>query len=268
MSQSRFRRLHGIGNIIMLLPVLRRLAETSGGRVVLETREEWAHALSALVPAIEFTDSREPGALDLDEMTRGMSPSAHRTDEFARLLGVEGPFRPEVFSVPAPWREKYRKYTGSVILAPEAGHDARQWPVEYLEKLALQLTGEPLVIIGLDRCPDLRSDFDLRGELSIEDLVGLLSVGRALIAMDSGALHLAMSVELPAVAIFSGIDPDFRIRPSQRVNVLQADMDCSPCNKEETCNGLYPCLARIGPELVVRKLRELDGLNGREITRV
>lgn len=264
----RFRRLHGIGNIVMLLPVLRRLAGTSGDTVVLETRQEWARALSVLVPGIEFTVERGPGAIDLDEITKGMLPAGHRTDEFAGLMGVEGPFEPEVFHVPSSWKDKFQKYSGSVIFAPEAGHDARQWPVEYLQELSQRLKGEPLALIGLGKGQALQSDFDLRGELSIEELIGLLSVGRALITMDSGALHLAMSVGLPSIAIFSGIEPDFRIRPSQRVSVLQAEMDCCPCNKNETCRGEFPCLGRIRPEIVLDKLNELDKLEGREITRV
>jgi ADP-heptose:LPS heptosyltransferase len=263
----RFRRFHGLGNIIMLLPVLRKLSESSGP-VVLETRREWATMLSVLVPGIAFTDEASGDALDLDELTKGMVPKGHRTDEFAELLGVEGPFSPVVFEVPEAWREKFHEYSGSVVLAPEAGHDARQWPRENLRELSARLKGGPLVLIGLEGGDGLSSDHDLRGRLSIEDLIGLFSVARALITMDSGALHLAMSVELPTIAIFSGIDPGFRIRPSQRVSVLHADMDCCPCNKNETCDELYPCLARIRPELVLRKLSELGTLQGREILRV
>lgn len=266
---KRFRRLHGIGNIIMLLPVLRKLSEASGpGSVILETRKEWASMLSVLVPGIVFTHESTEGALDLDELTKGMVPKGHRTDEFAELMGVEGSFAPVVFEVPEAWRAKFKKYSGAAMLAPEAGHDARQWPTEHLMELARKLKGAPLVLTGLNRDDDIPSDFDLRGRLSMEELIGLLSVARALVTMDSGALHLAMSVELPSIAIFSGIDPDFRIRPSQRVSVLHADMECCPCNKDETCEGRYPCLGRIQPELVIGKLREIDKLLRRETVRV
>jgi len=267
MMTRRFRRLHGLGNIVMLLPVLKKLTESSVN-VVMETREEWASMLSLLVPGISFTSETASSALDLDDLTKGMRPMGHRTDEFAGLIGVEGPFAPVVFEVPEAWRDRFRKYSGSVILAPEAGHDARQWPREHLLDLARDLKGGPLVLIGLDSRDPMPADFDLRGQLSVEDLIGLMSMARALVTMDSGALHLAMSVELPAIAIFSGIDPDYRIRPSQRVSVLQADMDCCPCNKNETCDGQYPCLASIKPDLVMRKLREIDKLQRRETVRV
>jgi len=263
----RFRRLHGLGNIIMLLPVLRKLSESTGP-VVLETRREWAEVLSSLVTGIEFTDEAAEGALNLDALTGGLRPTGHRTDEFAGIVGVGGPFEPAVFNVPEAWREEFHDYKGSVVLAPEAGHDARQWPREKLGVLADRLKGSPLVLTGLEGGDGLPSDHDLRGRLSIRDLIALLSVARALVTMDSGALHLAMSVGLPSIAIFSGIDPAFRIRPDQRVSVLQADMDCCPCNKRESCNELYPCLARIEPELVLGKLGEIEKLQGREIIRV
>jgi len=267
MSIRRFRRLHGLGNIIMLLPILKKLTESSIN-VVLETREEWASMLSVLVPGIEFTPETTSDAMDLDELTKGLRPMGHRTDEFAEIIGVEGPFPPVVFQVPDSWREKLKEYSGAVILAPEAGHDARQWPKEHLMELSRNLKGNPLVLIGLDSQVGLPSDFDLRGKLSVEDLIGLMSVARALVTMDSGALHLAMSVELPSIAIFSGIDPEFRIRPEQRVSVLHADMDCCPCNKNETCDGKYTCLTSIKPALVVQKLGEIDKLLKRETLRV
>ena len=85
------RRFHGLGNVVLLLPVLDKLA-AEGRRVGVATRSEWAPTFSALRPGFIWGSESPEGAVDLDALTSSMLPEEHRTDEFGRLLGVAPPF--------------------------------------------------------------------------------------------------------------------------------------------------------------------------------
>lgn len=267
MRLKKFRRRHGVGNVLMLLPVLQHISRTPRS-VILETRPEWVNAFSILMPELLFTGEHLDDALDLDKLTKEALPQMHRIDEFAELLGVKEAISPIVFKIPEEWKKRFRNHANALLFAPEAGHPARSWPPDYITSLAQKLCGSPLVLIGLSRDMKIPCDADLRGQMAIEDTLGLMSVARGLIAFDSGALHLGMAVDLPAIAIFSGVDPRFRIKPSQRVLALQSSMDCSPCNKREPCDGRYDCLRGITPEIVYGKVSSISRITRMSIERI
>ncbi|OIQ50043.1 ADP-heptose--LPS heptosyltransferase 2 [Pseudodesulfovibrio hydrargyri] len=266
------KRTHGLGNVLLLLPVLEHLRDR-GQSVRLLTRPEWTEALSALVDGIGIAphDGRAANdCVDLDAMTLSIRPEEHRTLELARLLGVADDIGPGRYTVPDAWAKPYRHLEGCVVFAPEAGHPAREWPPEYVDELAQRLLGRPLVLTGSLSKPRVACDEDLRGKQGLPQMLGLLSVASAVVSLDSGTLHMATSLGVPAVAVFGGVDPRFRVRAGQRTIVLQADMACAPCDKKETCDGAYPCLKSLTPDHALAALDDLrlPGGQGREIRRI
>lgn len=264
------KRSHGLGNVLLLLPVLDHLQE-NGQPVRLLTRPDWVDAIGALATTIDVVpfDGREgDGFVDLDAMTATIKPVAHRTNELARLLGVEDPVAPRTYSAPKAWASSFEHLSGAVVLAPEAMHPARQWPWSNVQALSLSLLGKPLVVTGVDQTLDISADMDLRGVLELKELLGIISQASAVIALDSGTLHMATALGIPGVAIFGGVNPAFRIRPEQRMIALQGDLACAPCNKNETCDGRYPCLEAVHPRHVLSALDDLGSCKGMEIRRV
>ena len=250
------RRLHGLGNVIMLLPVLNQLAE-QGTTVHLITRTEWTSALQQLNPQICISDQDQPDAFDLDQSTQLLKPRLHRTNEFADILGVAHPVSAPVLKVPAAWSAPFAKWKDSVGFAPEAGHPSRQWPHEYCVELASSLCGSPLVVLGMQPAsPALNCDFDTRGQFELEELLGLLAILRLLICLDSGMLHLGAAMGIRTICIFGGLNPAFRIGQSQRVLALQAALDCCPCDKNETCGERYECVRAVKPHDVLKAMAD------------
>ncbi|SED86935.1 Glycosyltransferase family 9 (heptosyltransferase) [Rhizobiales bacterium GAS188] len=266
-AQLSIKRTHGLGNLIMLLPVIDRLTE-SGIAVHLVTRPEWVEAISPGRRAVDFDETPRGDTIDLDAATLKLIPGAHRTLEFAHLLNIQGPFSPPRLSVPKAWSHPFRRYAGALIVAPESGHPARSWPVARLQALATLLAAEPVVLTGLHPTPALPCRADLRGQLSLPQLLGLLEHARAVLCFDSGMLHLALARSVPTLAIFGGIDPTYRIFPEQRARVIQAALDCCPCNKAETCRGRYPCLTELTSAQVAEELASIDQVVTREIRRI
>ncbi len=266
-STISVKRCHGLGNVIMLLPVLAKLAE--GGRHVrLVTRPEWAGALRRLLPWLDVSDDRPRDVIDLDSATNALTPSGHRGDEFAVMLGVEGTLPPPRLDAPPEWSRPFLQWKGAIGFAPEAGHPSRQWPADYSATLARSLEGSPLILLGVSDSQPLACDLDMRGRLGLEELIGLLGVIRLMVCMDSGMLHLAAAVGLPTVCVFGGVEPEFRVHRRQRVLALQASLACCPCNKNETCEGRYDCISAVTPGAVLEAVRNAGGVLSRAVRRV
>lgn len=273
----RVKRCHGLGNVLLLLPLLDHL-RARGRDVLLATRREWVETVQELDPGIEVvaaTQARVPDMVDLDFLSQDIRPDRHRTLEFAHMLGLpdgEGDIPARIYQAPAEWARPFSGLARATVFAPEAGHPAREWPPEHTAELCglvkEQARDETLVITGLEKNSPLACTKDLRGELSLKEMLGLLSLARRVITMDSGALHMAVSLGLPTVALFGGVDPAHRVRPGQKVVVLQADRECAPCDKNETCHGEFPCLRQIRPGHVLEALDMLDHIDGLKVLRV
>ncbi len=261
------KRSHGLGNVILLLPLLDKIA-AQGTRVQLVTQPQWVSAFQSLRPGFEVTAQAQPDTIDLDNLTASLRPSHYRSEEFASLLDVEGETPPPRLDIPDHWRSPFVQWEGAIGFAPEAGHTSRQWPREYSVVLADALKGSPLVLIGTSTQPELPCDFDFRSSLNLEDLLGLVSVLQLLICMDSGALHLATALGIPAIAIFGGVAPQYRIREEQKVFALQANLACCPCNKVEVCEGRYDCIKAITPEVVLNVVQNWERTPARIIQRI
>lgn len=250
------RRSHGLGNLLMLLPVLIKAAQL-GNDVTLVTRPEWAEEMERWCPGVKCTADDTGVTHELDRITRTLLPRKHRTLEFAEALAIPGPFPALGQTRPSYHGPLARRFRGSIVYAPEAGHEARRWPIGHSRELAQRLLGSPSVLIGIDGSTKYPADEDLRGRLSLRELFDVVSAAQCVISMDSGILHVAMALGVPVIAIFGGIDPAYRILPMQRARVLVGTTPCRPCNKMESCNGEYACVGGIQVSDVLNALLEI-----------
>ena len=258
------KRCHGLGNVICLLPVLERL-HRQGKNLVIKTRKEWLGAFSALFPQYIWLADGPYHFLDLDALTEDQTPIEHRTDELARLLKITPPLAAPKLTARPHWQYPLEHLAGCVVFAPEAGHRSRQWPLTKANGLKRALAHEKLVLIGTDDAESIACDLDLRGQLALHELLGLLAVANAVITMDSGVLHLAAALGRPTVAIFGGIDLRYRIHPSQNVVAIQSDLACCPCNKNETCSDRFTCIQSPSPNDVSQALQLARLAQGRVV---
>jgi len=248
------KRCHGLGNVILLLPVL-DCFHSNGSHVCLITRKEWVEAFSVLRPNFEITAQMNAQAIDLDEMTLEVSPSQHRIDEFAQLLGLNSKVVPASVEVPSDWSLPFKHLTGCIILAPEAAHPSRRWPIDYCCQVKELFPEDKLVLVGTDRKDSIPCDVDLRGQLDLGELFGVISVSKVVITMDSAILHIASLLKKTTVAIFGGVDVRHRILNDHAVVAIQSKMACCPCNKNEICEGRYDCIKAIKPEHVSKAVQ-------------
>lgn len=154
---------------------------------------------------------------------------------------------PEV-DLPEPV-EKALKNRKAVILHPKSQGSAREWPFENYSELASALVDKHFTVFftGTEKEGQLfRSELpvdshiiDTTGQLSIEQLLVLISRVDALVACSTGPLHIAGFYGKRAVGLFS---PKIPIHPGrwkalgERSVALVNDPDCPVCKSKKQCN--------------------------------
>lgn len=196
-------------------------------------------------------------------------PRGHVTGEHMRLLDVltaQGSRRSaeptyELPGIPsgiaAKVREKFGGLRGSyVVLHPGAGNERKEWPLEKWVELTreLAMSGSSVVVTGTggaqarlarvlaDAVPGVVSLVD---QLTWEEFRAVIASARAVVSVDTVAMHLAAASATPCVALMTGMDRTDRWRPlGTTTTVLSHPVDCSPCYLSRGCDAMS-CIRQI-----------------------
>jgi ADP-heptose:LPS heptosyltransferase len=186
-------------------------------------------------------------------------------EAFGRSRGVDGlgRFRPVLKGADLPdpghiWtqQEKLR-----VVLVPGASRRGaiKRWPLRHWLTLARLLK---------DRC-ELRwslgpEEEDLRAwlpaatgipsmpRLGFWQLASALRQADRVVAPDTGLLHLAVVLGVPALGLYGSSDPIVAGLPESAGRILRTDIACAPC-RERACQRRQ-CMEELSPERVASAL--------------
>ncbi|MDQ2908059.1 MAG: glycosyltransferase family 9 protein, partial [Candidatus Eremiobacteraeota bacterium] len=166
-----------------------------------------------------------------------------------------------------------------VVLHPTRGISAERdrWPVRTLGRLARELAGSPsgaatsVIVSGseadrplVEPIAQLGGAVSFAGRTSLGEFGALAAGARAVVAMDSGPMHIAAAVGAPTLGIFPlRSDEPSRWAPlGPHTAILRGTYPCPPSHRKETC----PDFACVDALEVPRVLAALDGLlaRGRE----
>lgn len=193
-----------------------------------------------------------------------------------RQLGVEtGPLTPRlslqastVASAAKLLKERGWHTNQPLIgVAPGAasGH-AKRWPTVRFAELAARLrteAGAQCVVLGRKEDRDPARDIpgiDLVGQTDLMMLMGVLSHCRALVANDSGALHLAAALGVPVTGIYGPTDERYSTPmtsiegAADRVDAIVEPVFCRPCFLAD-CPIDHRCMKRISTDRVYDSVR-------------
>ena len=95
---------------------------------------------------------------------------------------------------------------------------------------------------------------NLAGVTSLRELLAIISLCDLFITNDSGPMHIADALDIPLVAIFGSTSP-IATGPYNTEEVLQKNVDCSPCFKRE-CPIDFRCMKRITVDDVYNEARK------------
>jgi heptosyltransferase-2 len=133
---------------------------------------------------------------------------------------------------------------------------AKCWPPSRFAELANQLQAQwdaDVILFGAAGETDVssaiasemkRAPIDLTGKTTVADLPALLSHCHVFIGNDSGAMHVAAAVGLPAIAIFGPTDPVGTAPVTPRHTIVRQQPYCSPCFLRR-CPIDHRCMTRI-----------------------
>jgi len=149
---------------------------------------------------------------------------------------------------------------------------AKRWPARHFAGLAqAALARDPSTQIALlgspkdkDACADVASAlpdgaavFNLAGATSLAEAIALIARAAAVVANDSGLLHIASALNRPVVALYGPTDPDHAPPFSDLAASISLRLDCSPCKQRECPLGHQDCMVKMTPELVWQSLRPM-----------
>lgn len=152
----------------------------------------------------------------------------------------------------------------AVAMMPGAEYGpAKQWPVEYYQKLAGLLVdaGRQVWILGSQKDTTAGSQiasmglpwvFDLCGKTQLVDAVDLLALTESAVTNDSGLMHVAAAVGTRVHALYGSSTPDYTPPLTDKAVVHWLQLECSPCFKRCCPLGHLNCLKEITPELVLK----------------
>jgi ADP-heptose:LPS heptosyltransferase len=149
--------------------------------------------------------------------------------------------------------------SGYVALAVGAAHGTKRLPERRMVELAGMVRG-PLVIIGGEEDRAVGRSiadavggrvFDATGRYDLLGSASLIAGARAVIAHDSGAMHIACAFKRPVVSIWGSTVPAFGMGPYQPGHPAQvfisevSGLSCRPCSKigHDRCpKGHFHCM--------------------------
>jgi heptosyltransferase-2 len=151
-----------------------------------------------------------------------------------------------------------------VVFAPGAAYGrAKQWLPTRFAELARTLAAERVttVLVGARgdaaACDEVARQapvIDLAGRTDLATLAGLFARSRAVVANDSGAMHLAAAAGVRVTAVF-GPTNDAKTSPlrasldAPAPVIVTTDVWCRPCMLRE-CPIDHRCMTRISAERV------------------
>ena len=161
-----------------------------------------------------------------------------------------------------------------VLFAPGAEFGAaKRWPARHFAALAQAVRArDPLAQIGLLGSPKDKAAcdeivaltgpagvFNLAGVTRLDQAVALIAAASAVVANDSGLLHIASALNRPVVALYGPTDPDHAPPFSDQARAMSLRLACAPCKQRECPLGHHDCMEKMESPMVWAALRPMLG---------
>ncbi len=195
-----------------------------------------------------------------------------RNIALARRLGIDA--RREDMTLPLAgagreFAERFRRRSGAggggfLVFVPPTRWATKRYPVRHWRAVAAGLARRmPLALLGTQsdralcaRIADAagRDAFNLAGETTLPQMVGLIASSACVVCSDSAAQHIAQAVGVDVVTLIGPTRPE-RTGPLIRGRSIVADVPCRGCLKRK-CRHVT-CMQSIAPETVVSVVERL-----------
>lgn len=177
----------------------------------------------------------------------------HLADEFARALGVTADLSGVIFRVPGRARRRLTRRLHKVnprqqpvvVLHPGPSWPVREWASQRWCELAEIISARTpaiMIKIGIDLdsmgrvrpSTPIPNAVDWTNQLEVIEIAALLEHASVLVGIDSGPLHIAGVLGVPAVGLFGPVSAKLRLHPHARGTAVAGKVDCLGCHHRPT----------------------------------
>ena len=157
-----------------------------------------------------------------------------------------------------------------LTVAPGAAYGAaKRWPAEYFRIVCKHWidNGGLVVIVGTQTEQEIAAEvatglaadmcINLCGKTPFAELMAIISSSQAILANDSGIMHLGAALGKPGVAVFGPTDYTATGPISAKWNLVITQEECGPCFKRVCPLNNPVCMLNINPEEVISALQGL-----------
>ncbi len=155
-----------------------------------------------------------------------------------------------------------------IAFAPGAEFgSAKRWPTTHFARLVHTIRDAhpdaDIVLLGSakdhDVCEEIAAQAgtvkNLAGVTNLEQALAVLASADAVVANDSGLMHIASALNRPVVALYGPTDPDHAPPFSDVAKALSLRLSCSPCKQRECPLGHQNCMKHLESQMVWDALR-------------
>lgn len=279
-----FIRSFALGDVIQLIPVLRRVKEHYRIKKITICTMSDILKLQPIFPDIKFMtentmrslEDKFPikvnldSILECDHSLENQQNSQHRIDIYfkffdlppidKRYLEWEG----EISEVNLPHMEKTKTYIGVQM---RGSGEIKTLPFNYLKSLISTLSKDYTIIL-LDSSKDFGFEgeniLNLCGKLSLHQCIALLNNISACITMDSGMLWMAHVAGCPVLTILGPTREQERIslhplypHKARSISISEELIGCKPCFETKAyCGGRIRCMKDFPHERLTKLIQE------------
>lgn len=286
-------RMGGIGDLVILSASLRALKEKEPWRpLVLATLHQnlevlaGADYLDAIIPITNWNGASFHRLYDLrwkvepPGIGEGKLPwldycTRDRSDVFDDLMEIKRDSKAKTFglsvnheSLQAAYKLMKEFKHPWIALAPTCKSAARSLPLKYIRPLmaglkkkyegTLIVLGKAEVLFGPLKNLGGRNVVNLLDQLTIPEMMALISIMDAVISVDSAPVHIAGALGVKCLALFGNIDPKTRVSYYPTVKPLWfQNLPCIPCwDKTDKCERKIeevgaPCMKQFTPQRII-----------------
>jgi hypothetical protein len=262
---------HGLGDEVMVSTVLHELRQRGGQGLGVMTTVPELFANSPDVDAVkpirhDHTAFFERVGIRADPLYYihrqlppdiDVPPPRHLLAEMCRLAGITGEvaLRPYVFLTE---REKgAARRTRPFVVLQSSRRSAslrignKEWIPERIQAVADALAAHHEILqVGLQADPAIAGAVDLRGRLTLRETAAVLYHAQVFVGLVGFLMHLARSVDCPAVIIYGGREHPGQSGYSANENLF-TPLPCSPCWRWNSCDYDHLCMTSITVEAVL-----------------
>ncbi len=204
----------------------------------------------------------------------------HRTDCYNQIynLNIEDKEPRLYFDEKEKSPVKFKRNVHYVGIACDGSHSFRRYDYgsELIEYLLMQNSESNIIVFGNYKQIVIKKNkrvIDLQGKTTIRDCINIIRNLDYMISVDSGLMHVALTLHIPTVCIFSIIKPDLRIQyyTGQKEVIYRDDLECIGCGsyhmakcihgpsirEKGTGTFIAPCL-QIEPKTIYQSMIKMN----------